>query len=208
MYLSKLLNVFVQIAKCICPNYKFSYYLFWICFLLFRSFWMRNVCPKFSIFVDAISQCNAIFTAIFSFCFDSHSFRKSPRSDTLIQRTKNTYTWQMTQVPLKGKKCSHQLHTQSQSQMFKQSIGVWLSLKVPAHLSWRLVNWFQFIPDWLVFCLIQCKIMQCKKRQKRATRLNDWRTVLNADQLLPNFLTRASILEHPLRKRVIICVSA
>ena len=109
--MSRLLNVFVQIAKCICPNYKFSHYLFWICFLLFRSFWMRNVCPKFSIFVDAISQCNAIFTAIFSFCFDSHSFRKSPRSDTLIQRTKNTYTWQMTQVPLKGKKCSHQLHT-------------------------------------------------------------------------------------------------
>ena len=45
---------------------------------------------KFPNFSDAFS------TAIFSFWFVSHSFRKSPRSDTLIQSTKNTYTWQMT----------------------------------------------------------------------------------------------------------------
>ena len=127
----------------------FSCYLFCICFLLFRWFWRRNICLNFLIFV----WCN--FAAIFSFCFDSHSFRKSPRSDTLIQSTKNTYTWQMTQVPLEKVKTGLINNLQGFSNV--QTINWCLTFFHGASSSNRTfcpVIWSQFIPIDLIFAQV------------------------------------------------------
>ena len=145
---------------------------------------MRNIDLDFKFFSDAFS------TPIFSFWFVSHSFRKSSRSDTLIQSIYQKI-WQMTSMPMK--KVKDVLVNYKASQKFNNQLFAWLSWMVP-HLSDQLVS----RPNWFSSNVKPCN----SKRQNRMTMLDAWRTVLNADQLLPVFLRRASILEHLLLEEV------
>ena len=84
--------------------------------------------------------------------------------------------------------------------MFNQSTAVWLSGR------WLSDSSIQVSPNTSQLDFFWSNL-KSRYTQKRMRRLNAWRTVLIADQLLPTFLRRASIFEHPSRKWLIIWVS-
>ena len=54
MYLSKLEDVFVQIVKCICPNWKM--YLYKLSNVFFQI--GRCICPKYKMYLSNVFECS------------------------------------------------------------------------------------------------------------------------------------------------------